>query len=443
MPYIANTDTDRAAMLQAIGLPNMDALFADIPAALQVQTLNLPEGRSEAEVYTHLHHLSHRNAHNLVCFLGGGFYDHFIPACVDELSSRSEFYTAYTPYQPEASQGTLQAIFEYQSSICRLTGMDVANASLYDGGTALYEAAMMAVRITGRNKILLDSGVNPIYRNMLHCYTSNLAVDFEVIEVVHGQSDRDRLAAALDERVAAVILQNPNFFGAVDDFTDLVAMAHAKGALAIMSVYPVSLGLLKTPGTMGADIVTGEGQSLGLHLSFGGPYLGFMATRLEQVRKMPGRLVGETVDMHGRRGFVLTLQAREQHIRREKATSNICSNEALCALRALIYLSWLGKQGFRDLANLCAQKAEYAKTRLSAIPGVQVKKSSATFNEFTLELPVDASSVVSRLVDKGIAAGFPLGRYYKGMDNYLLVAVTEKRTREEIGLLAEALEAVL
>ena len=443
MPYIANTDADRAAMLQAIGLPDMDALFADIPAALQVKTLNLPEGRSEAEVYAHLHHLSHRNAHNLVCFLGGGFYDHFIPACVDELSSRSEFYTAYTPYQPEASQGTLQAIFEYQSSICRLTDMDVANASLYDGGTALYEAAMMAVRITGRNKILLDSGVNPIYRNMLRCYTSNLAVDFEVIEVVHGQSDRNRLAAALDETVAAVILQNPNFFGAVDDFTDVVTTAHANGALAIMSVYPVSLGLLKTPGTMGADIVTGEGQSLGLHLSFGGPYLGFMATRMEHVRKMPGRLVGETVDMHGRRGFVLTLQAREQHIRREKATSNICSNEALCALRALIYLSWLGKQGFRDLAHLCAQKAEYAKTRLSAIPGVRVKKSSPTFNEFTLELPVDASSVVSRLVDKGIAAGFPLGRYYKGMDNYLLVAVTEKRTREEIGLLAEALEAVL
>jgi glycine dehydrogenase subunit 1 len=243
--------------------------------------------------------------------------------------------------------------------------------------------------------------------------------------------------------VAAVILQNPNFFGAVDDFTDIVAMAHAKGALAIVSVYPVSLGLLKTPGAMQADIITGEGQSLGLHLSFGGPYLGFMATRLEHVRKMPGRLVGETTDMHGRRGFVLTLQAREQHIRREKATSNICSNEALCALRALIYLSWLGKQGFRDLAHLCARKAEYAKTRLSAIPGVGVKKSSPTFNEFTLELPVDASSVVSRLVDKGIAAGFPLGRYYKGMDNYLLVAVTEKRTREEIGLLAEALEAVL
>jgi glycine dehydrogenase subunit 1 len=443
MPYIANTDADREAMLKATGHSSMDDLFADIPANLQIKQLNLPDGKSESEVYEHLHRLSHRNAHNLTCFLGGGFYDHFIPACVDELSSRAEFYTAYTPYQPEASQGTLQAIFEYQSSICRLTDMDVANASLYDGGTALYEAAMMAVRVTGRRKILLDSGVNPIYRNILHCYTTNLAIEFQEIHVVHGQSNRQRIAEALDESVAAIILQNPNFFGGVDDFTDVVAMAHAKGALAIVSTYPIALGLLKTPGAMGADIVTGEGQSLGLHLSFGGPYLGFMATRMEHVRKMPGRICGETVDAAGRRSFVLTLQAREQHIRREKAMSNICSNEALCALRATIYLSWLGKQGLQELATLCARKAEYAKTRLGAIPSVVVKKSTPTFNEFTLELPCDASLVVSRLVDKGFAAGYPLGRYYKGMDNYLLVAVTEKRTREEIGMLAEALEAVL
>jgi glycine dehydrogenase subunit 1 len=443
MPYVANTDTDRQAMLKAIGLSTMDELFADIPADLRLPRLNVPDGRSEADVYSRLHALSHRNAHGLTCFIGGGFYDHFIPACVDELSSRSEFYTAYTPYQPEASQGTLQAIFEYQSAICRLTDMEVANASLYDGGTALYEAAMMAIRVTGRKKIILDTGVNPIYRNMLNCYTSNLSVDFEKIEVVYGQSDRNRIEAALDENTAAIILQNPNFFGAVDDFTDIIEMAHRKGCLAIVSTYPIALGLLKTPGQMGADIVTGEGQSLGLHLSFGGPYLGFMATRMAHVRKMPGRLVGATADAQGRRGFVLTLQAREQHIRREKAMSNICSNEALCALRALIYLSWIGKQGLGDLARLCAKKAEYAKSRFSAIPGVEVKKSAPTFNEFTLELPCDAGNVVSRLIDKGFAAGYPLGRYYKGMDNYLLVAVTEKRTREEIGGLAEALEAVL
>jgi glycine dehydrogenase subunit 1 len=443
MPYIANTDSDREAMLKTTGHSSMDDLFADIPANLQISKLNLPDGKSEAEVYEHLHRLSHRNAHNLICFLGGGFYDHFIPACVDELSSRAEFYTAYTPYQPEASQGTLQAIFEYQSSICRLTDMEVANASLYDGGTALYEAAMMAVRVTGRRKILLDGGVNPIYRNILKCYTTNLAIEFQEIPVVHGQSNRQSIEEALDNNVAAIILQNPNFFGGVDDFADIVSNAHAKGALAIVSTYPVSLGLLKSPGAMGADIVTGEGQSLGLHLSFGGPYLGFMATRMEYVRKMPGRICGETVDALGRRSFVLTLQAREQHIRREKAMSNICSNEALCALRATIYLSWLGKQGLKELATLCAQKAEYAKTRLGAIPSVVVKKSAPTFNEFTLELPCDASLVVSRLVDKGFAAGYPLGRYYKGMDNYLLVAVTEKRTREEVGMLAEALEAVL
>lgn len=443
MPYIPTTDLDRADMLKAIGVPDVDALFADVPASARIAGLNLPAGRSEAEVYEHLHNLSHRNAHDLTCFLGGGYYDHFIPACVDELSARSEFYTAYTPYQPEASQGTLQAIFEYQSAICRITDMEAANASLYDGGTALYEAAMMAIRLTGRRKILLDSGVNPIYRNILVSYTHNLAVDFEEIPVVHGQSDRERIAKALDDKTAAIVLQNPNFFGAVDDFTDIIEAAHAKGCMAIMSVYPIALGLLKSPGKMGADIVTGEGQSLGLPLSFGGPYLGFMATRMAHVRKMPGRIAGATIDAAGRRGFVLTLQAREQHIRREKAMSNICSNEALCALRALIYLSWLGKQGFRELAGTCAQKAEYAKTRLGAIPGVEVKKSAPTFNEFTIELPCDASGLVSRMIDKGFAPGFPLGRYYKGMDNYLLVAVTEKRTREQIGRFAEALEGAL
>jgi glycine dehydrogenase subunit 1 len=443
MPYIPTTDQDRAAMLKSIGVPDIDALFADIPASVQIPGLNLPEGQSESEVHEHMQRLSQRNSHGLISFLGGGYYDHFIPACVDDLSARSEFYTAYTPYQPEASQGTLQAIFEYQSAICRITDMEVANASLYDGGTALYEAAMMAIRLTGRRKILLDSGVNPIYRNILVSYTSNLAVDFEEIPVVHGQSDRERIIQALDDKTAAIVLQNPNFFGAVDDFSDVIESAHRKGCMAIMSVYPVSLGLLKTPGQMGADIVTGEGQSLGLPLSFGGPYLGFMATRMGHVRRMPGRIAGATIDASGRRGFVLTLQAREQHIRREKAMSNICSNEGLCALRALIYLSWLGKHGFKELANTCARKAEYAKTRLSAIPGVKVKDSAPTFNEFTIELPCDASGLVSRMIDRGFAPGFPLGRYYKGMDNYLLVAVTEKRTREQIGMFAETLEGVL
>ena len=443
MPYIANTDRDRAAMLAAIGAGSVDELFREIPPALRVNRLKLPEGISEVEAYERLHALSHRNAADLVCFLGGGFYDHFIPAAVDAIAGRSEFYTAYTPYQPEAAQGTLQAVFEYQSAICRLTGMEVANASLYDGGTALYEAAMMALRITGRRQIVLDSGVSPIYRNMLAGYTRNLSIDFREIAVAHGQSDRARMDEALDTDTAAVILQNPNFFGGVDDFADIAGMAHARGCLVIVSVYPISLGLLKSPGRMDADIVTGEGQSLGLPLSFGGPYLGFMATRREYVRKMPGRLVGLTADAQGRRGFVLTLQTREQHIRREKATSNICTNEALCALRALAYLALMGKQGLREVAQLCAKKAEYAKVQLSRIPGVEVKKSAPTFNEFTLALPADASEVVNRLIDKGFAPGFPLGRYYRGMENYLLVAVTEKRTREEIGRFAEALESVL
>jgi len=442
MQFTANTDAQRAAMLEAIQVSSVDELFADIPAGLAVDRLDLPPGRSENEVFDRLHAVSRSNA-SLTCFLGGGFYDHFIPAAVDALAARGEFATAYTPYQPEAAQGTLQAIFEYQSAICRLTGMEVANASLYDGGTALYEAAMMAIRITGRSRILLDSGVNPIYRNMLYCYTSNLSIDFEEIDVAHGQTDRDSVRRALTDETAAVILQNPNFFGAVDDLTDVVDVAHERGCLAVVSAYPVSLGLLKPPGAMGADIVTGEGQSLGIPLSFGGPYLGFMATRLKHVRKMPGRLAGMTEDVNGKRGFVLTLQAREQHIRREKAVSNICSNESLCALRAVVYLSLLGRQGFRELALTCARKAEYAKSRLAGIDGVEVKKSAPTFNEFTLELPGDAADVVARMIDKGFAAGFPLGRYYPGMENYLLVAITERRTREEIGMYAEALESVL
>ncbi len=443
MPFIANTDHEREMMLKELGLASTDDLFADIPEELRIDGLDIPNGLSESEVYDKLHALSHRNAHGLTCFLGGGFYDHFIPSAVDALASRSEFYTAYTPYQPEASQGTLQVIFEYQSAICRLTGMEVANASLYDGGTALYEAAMMAVRATGRSKIILDTGVNPIYRRMMHCYTSNLSLELDEMEIIHGQSDRRKFLESIDENTAAVVLQNPNFFGVIDDFTDIIETAHSKGALAVMSVYPISLGLLKSPASMGADIVTGEGQSLGIPLSFGGPYLGFMATGRKLARKMPGRICGETTDAHGRTGYVLTLQAREQHIRREKATSNICSNEALCAARAVFYTSLLGKQGLRELAQICAQKAEYAKTRLSSIPGVTIKDSAPTFNEFTVDLPRDASDVVNDLIDHGIAAGVPLGRYYADMDNSLLVAVTEKRTRKEIGILAEMLESVL
>jgi len=443
MNYVPHTDSERKEMLKTIGVSSVEDLFADIRPELRPKSFDLPEGKSEFEVLEHLKRLSGKNATGLVNFLGAGFYDHYVPAAVDALAGRSEFYTAYTPYQPECSQGWLQAIYEYQTAVCELTSLDVANASMYDGGTALYEAAMMAVRLTGRNKIIMDSGVSLIYRTILYTYTSNLSVEFVESSVEHGQSSRDEIYKHLDDKTAAVILQNPNFFGAVDDHSDIVRKAHEVGALAIASVYPISLGMLKSPGEAGFDIATGEGQSLGLPLSFGGPYLGFMAARQKLVRQMPGRIVGATTDKDGKRGFVLTLQTREQHIRREKATSNICSNEALCALQAAIYLSLVGKEGLKELAELNFRKAEFAKSVLWKIPGVTVKGSSPTFNEFTVLLPKNAEEVAHRMIEKGFACGFPLGRYYKGMDNYLLVAVTEKRTKEEILKFADSLEAVL
>ena len=444
MPFIANTDAQCQAMLEAIGADSIEALFADIPSALRSGALDLPRGLSEQEVRDRLAELADYNRTDLISFLGGGVYDHFIPAAVPALVSRSEFYTAYTPYQPEASQGNLQAIFEFQSAICRLTEMEVANASLYDGGTALYEAMMMALRITRRNKVIVDDSVSPIYRTMIRSYTRNLGI--ELLETPHnrGLPGRDAIKDDLDEKTAAVIVQNPTFFGCIDDASDLAELAHEKGALLVVSVYPISLGLLKTPGAMGADIVTGEGQSLGLPLSFGGPYLGFMASRARYVRKMPGRIAGRARDSRGREGFVLTLQAREQHIRREKATSNICTNEALCALTALVYLSLLGKQGLRDVARVCADKAWYAQEQLVKLPGVTLKYGSRWyFNEFVLTLPMPADKVIRRLIQRGLAAGFPLVRYWPEMDRDLLIAVTEKRTKKEIDLLVHLLETIL
>ena len=430
-------------MLKACGVARVEDLFADIPAALRPKSFDLPSAKSELEVLNALEALSQRNFSHLVNFLGGGFYDHFIPAAVDAITSRSEFCTAYTPYQPEVSQGTLQAIYEYQTQICRLTGLDVSNASLYDGGTALCEACQMALHATGRDRIIVDGGVNPVYRKMLDCYTANLSIRFAEISVTHGQSDRHQILAALDDQTAAVVLQNPNFFGVMDDHRDIVEACHARGILVIQSVYPIALSLLKSPGEIGVDIATGEGQSLGIPLSFGGPYLGFMATTRDLVRKMPGRLVGRTTDRNGREAFVLTLQAREQHIRRNKATSNICTNEALCALRAHVYLSLVGKTGLKEVAELCYAKTQYAKSRFKQIPGVEVMESSPTFNEFTIRVPVDTGDLVGTLVERGIAPGLPLGRFYKGMENYMLVAVTEKRTKYEIGKFAEELEAAL
>ena len=443
MSFVSHTQDDREKMLSAIGVDTVDELFRSIPSDLRSPSLDLPPGRSEMEVTKVLSNLANRNYTHLVNFVGGGFYDHYIPAAVDALASRSEFATSYTPYQAEASQGILQGIYEFQSSICRLTEMEVANASLYDGGTALYEAAMMAIRITGKSKIIMDGGVSPIYRKMMYSYTSNLRIQFVESADTHGHSDRDEIAHHLDDETAAVILQNPNFFGVIDDHSDIAEMCHAKGALIIESVYPVSLGLLKTPREMNVDITTGEGQSLGIPLSFGGPFLGFMATREKFTRKMPGRIAGATVDAQGRRGFVLTLQTREQHIRREKAMSNICTNQTLCALRALIFMSLYGESGMADLAQLCLDKSEYTKDKLSQVRGVEIMRTSPTFNEFTVRLPQDPNIVIGKMIDRGFAAGFPLGRYYQDMADYLLVAVTEKRTKQEIGMFAETLEDVL
>jgi glycine dehydrogenase subunit 1 len=443
-PFCATSEQDQSAMFELLGISDFDELFASIPEELRARTLDVPEGLSEMEMMQRIRKIAGKNSTDLVNFCGAGFYDHYIPAAVSALSSRGEFYTAYTPYQPEASQGTLQAAFEYQTAICRLTGMEVANASLFDGGTALIEGIMMALRQTRRNKVLVDEGVNPIYREMLRCYTQNLSVEYQEVALgKNGVADRNAYADVLDNTVGAVVLQNPNFMGCLDNLSELIEKIHEVKALAIMSVYPMALSLIETPGAMGADIVTGEGQSLGLPLNFGGPYLGFMATKKKYVRKMPGRIVGETEDAQGRRGYVLTLQAREQHIRREKATSNICSNVQLCALRAIIYLSLVGREGFLDVGRDCMDRASYAWHKLTQIEGVEPAFNRRFFNEFAIRLPKDATEVVSALVDQGIAAGFPVGRYYKGMENILLLAFTEKRTKEEIDIMVAKLESIL
>ncbi len=443
MSYVANTAEQRAAMLDACRAKSVADFFSVIPESARPRSFALPPPKSEMETLERFRQLATRNYSHLTCFLGGGIYDHYIPAAVDALASRSEFYTAYTPYQPELSQGTLQAIYEYQTDICRLTGMDVANASLYDGGTALCEACQMALHATGRSRVVLDGGISPVYRTMLDSYTANLSIEFFQTEIAPGPTNRAALYEALDDRTAAVILQNPNFFGVADDFSDIVRHCRERGIRTIVSVYPTALALLKTPGEMGVDIAVGEGQPLGIPLAFGGPYLGFLATTDKLVRRMPGRLVGRTVDRQGREAFVLTLQAREQHIRREKSTSNICTNEGLCALRAHIYLSLLGKKGFKDLAALCHAKARYARDRLRAIPGVEILDGHPFFNEFIARLPMDASEAAGQLVEQGLAPGLPLGRFYPNMARLLLVAVTEKRTKRDIGMLAESLDAIL
>ena len=443
MPYTPHTDAETQAMLDVIGVTTIEDLFADIPAEMRPKSFDLPEGLSEMEACAYFEELAGKNRTDLVSFLGAGFYDHYIPKAIDNLVGRGEFYTAYTPYQPESSQGTLQAIFEFQTAMCKLLDMDVSNASVYDGGFAIFEALMMAVRARKRKKLVIDESVNPIYRQMLATHTDNVDVELVTVPHANGLSDVEALKAAIDKDCAAVVVQNPNFFGNVQDFTDLFEHAHANKALGIISVYPVMQAVMKTPGEMGADIAVAEGQSLGQPLSFGGPYLGIMACTKKMVRQLPGRIVGRTEDLEGKTGYVLTLQAREQHIRRAKATSNICSNQALCALRALIHLSLLGPEGLVRTAELSMERAHYLADRLSVLPGVELLNDAPFGNEFAIRLPIDANVAINALMDKGFVTGFPAGKYYEDMDNVLLVACTEMHSFEQIGLFTELLGGLL
>jgi glycine dehydrogenase subunit 1 len=448
MSYVPNTAADRAKMLAAIGVGKVEDLFYDVPANLRFPTLNLPEPVSEMEIMQELRDLSEANAdlNHVACFLGAGAYRHYAPSIIGHVTSRSEFYTAYTPYQPEISQGTLQAIFEYQSMICALTGMDVANASHYDAGTATAEAVIMAVSAGRgkRNKVILSPRLHPEYREVARTYTQGMGLTIVGDENPHADlADLERL---LDKETACLVIQVPDFLGYIESPARLQALAdkvHAAGALLVVATYPISLGLLKPPAEYGADIALGEGQSLGNSLNFGGPYLGFFACKEEYVRRMAGRLIGQAVDRKGRRGFVLTLSTREQHIRREKATSNICTNQGLCALAASVYMASLGKNGLRQVAQLCYDKAHYAAAAIARIPGYSLLADKPFFNEFVVRCPMPAEQINEYLANEwGILGGFEVGKVCPGLDDCLMIAVTELNTRQEIDSLVEALREV-
>ena len=447
MPYLYNTTKDQREMLEAIGTGSMDDLFASIPEDLKLsRPLDLAPALSEMELDHHLRQMGAENSHtgNTICFLGGGCYDHFIPAVVDTVASRSEFYTSYTPYQAEASQGNLQVVFEYQSLITRLTGMDVSNASLYDGASAAAEAVLMAISATKRHgNIILPENMHPEYRATIATYLENLDVEVVTLETPSGVIDIEQLKALVSDNTAAVVLQQPNFFGCVEDGEQIAKAAHDAGALLITAFDPISLGLLARPGDYGTNIAVAEGHTLGTPMSYGGPYLGIMACDQNLVRRMPGRIAGQTVDRRGNRCYVLTMQTREQHIRREKATSNVCTNQGLFALRATVYLSQLGPQGLRETASLCLQKSHYAAEQLCQLERFSLAFDQPTFKEFVVR---DAENRVDELLetalDRGITAGVPLRDWYPDLSDCFLVAVTEKRTREEINALVQTLKNV-
>lgn len=444
MTYVPHSPQEREEMLRRIGVDQIADLFEAVPEKYRFPNLNLPPALSEMEASALLNELagSNETVRDLISFLGAGAYHHYVPAVVNHVISRGEFYTAYTPYQPEISQGTLQAIFEYQSMMIALTGMEVSNASHYDGATAVAEAVNMAyAHFRGKRKhfVIADS-LHPQYRAVVHTYLQGTQIELAGDEHDDPDQTPDDLKALLRDDTALVIVQYPDFFGRVFDYSDLIAAAHEKGALVCVAANPIALPLLKAPGEMGADIVVGEGQPLGIPLSFGGPYLGFYTTRQKYIRKMAGRLVGETVDDRGQRAYVLTLTAREQHIKRERATSNICSNQGLMALASAVYMSVMGKHGLRKVAELNYHKAHYAAQTLSAIPGFRLRFSAPFFNEFALLCPEPAADINAHLLEHNILGGYDLGQDYPGMENVLLIAVTEMNTRDEIDLLADALK---
>jgi glycine dehydrogenase subunit 1 len=440
MRFAPHTDQDVQEMLAACGLEAVDDLFAHLPPSVVLsRDLDIPEGVSELDLVRDMAALAAKNRHadEAVCFAGGGAYDHYVPAVVWALAGRSELYTSYTPYQPELSQGVLQALFEYQSMVCDLTALEVSNASLYDGATALVEAVHMALAATRRTRVLVSEAVDPRYWEALRTYGRGAGYEPESIRIAGGLTS---VPVAVDDHVAAVVVQHPNVFGNLEPVRELFGAAASAGARAIQVFDPLSLGVLAPPGEVGADIAVAEGQGLGNHLGYGGPYLGIVAARMADVRRMPGRIVGETTDVEGRPGYVLTLQAREQHIRREKATSNICTNQGLMALASNIHMSLMGKKGLREVAEQSHAKAEYLKKKIAAVAGFRLPDSAATFNEFVVEAPVDAAPLLASLAERGILGGVPLSRWDDGgSPRAFLVAVTEMNTREEMDSLAAAL----
>jgi glycine dehydrogenase subunit 1 len=443
MPYIQNTDREVREMLETIGVSTIGELFKSIPEEIRTKChLNLPKQMSEMEVLQHINTLAAKNraAGDYILFLGAGVYNHFIPALVDHLAGRAEFSTAYTPYQAEASQGVLQTIFEYQTLIAELTGTDISQASLYEGATALVEGIYLArAQNPKRTRVLVSKGIHKEYLQTLYTYSKNLELKIEEVGLSGGVTSVEKLKSIVNQETLCLAFQTPNFFGCIENGPAIVKAAHECGALAIAVVDPVSLGLLEAPGKYGADIVVGEAQSLGMPMSYGGPYLGFMGARNDYVRKMPGRIAGMTTDVDGNRGFVLTFQTREQHIRREKATSNICSNEALCALRAAIYMTTMGRKGMEQVANLCFQKAHYAAEEIRKVNGYGMRFNAPFFKEFAVSCPKPAEEINAALLKRKIVGGFDCGRFWPEEKNTLLLAVTEVNSKEEIDTLVKAL----